>query len=676
MDALRLLALLVYTFGVFAYGSMLMMWVRELGGRRQAPSTRSGQVRSTPQREADAVNGALLVVSFIWFVCNVAQLLVSLMPRRHVWQLDVAGLLLAFAFPPLIMHATWAEIDPARTARLSRGWRAALWPAYAISAFIPGWLLSVISTSPANEAAVGAAAQATTIGLCLAFIAAASYSIAIVTRAARFTAAPARTAPEEAKARQARWSIVALFGAMAVMFVFMLWLAAGSGTVAPTMAAAGFLLQVAVKSLPLAFVFVSTYFENRFGFFDLFVKRGAAFLLAISVLTMWLAVIIPVLRPLQDTWAAPWIYAVALMPAAGAIPVFYRYIANAIDRRWLGRRHTTVSAVKHFVSALRPATSRREAAERAAQALTDIFGAPASVRLAADAGSGAGFEIRHQLAVDGPSGNHGVILMGTRESEAPYFSQDVTLLSSLADILASVFENLGLQQHKHEQEQLAQELTLHASRSELKALRAQINPHFLFNALNAIAGLIHRNPARADRTIEQLADVFRYALRSSDDEWTLLADELEFVRSYLAVELARFGDRLQATVTAGAQAGAVRIPTMVVQTLVENAVKHGLTEVRGTAIVSVEARVAGDRLVICVSDNGPGFTADALVATERMASRNGYGLANIRRRLQGYFGEHAALVIERDEAEGLTMVSVQMPCRTDAAPERSRETVS
>jgi len=559
------------------------------------------------------------------------------------------------------MHATWAEIDPPRAARLSSGWRSALWLAYTASVIIPGWLLAVIYSSPADDDAIGSAARLVGIGLCLAFITAAGYSIAIVTWAAGLAGAPSRTAPEDAKARQARWSIVALFGAMAVMFVLMLWITTVTDTAATSMAVAGFLLQVAVKSLPLAFVFVSTYFENRFEFFDLFVKRGAAFLIAISVLTIWFALIIPVLRPLQDTWAAPWIYAAALMPAAGAIPFFYRYIATAIDRRWLGRRHTTVSALKHFVSALRAATSRHEAAERAALALTDIFGAPASVRLGSDAEPEAGFEIRHQLAIEGPSGAHGLILMGARESDAPYFSQDVALLSSLSDILASVFENLGLQQHKHEQEQLAQELTLHASRSELKALRAQINPHFLFNALNAIAGLIHRNPARADRTIEQLADVFRYALRSSDDEWTPLADELDFVRSYLAVELARFGDRLQATVRAGAQAGAVRIPTMVVQTLVENAVKHGLTEVRGTAMVSVAAHVDKDRLVISVTDNGPGFTSDALAATERVSSRNGYGLANIRRRLRGYFGDDAALIIRRDEGDGLTVVSVEMP---------------
>ena len=133
-------------------------------------------------------------------------------------------------------------------------------------------------------------------------------------------------------------------------------------------------------------------------------------------------------------------------------------------------------------------------------------------------------------------------------------------------------------------------MSLHASRSELKALRAQINPHFLFNALNSIAGLIHRDPAVADRTIEQLADVFRYALRGAESEWALLDDELDFVRAYLEVERARFGERLHVEVEIEEAARGARVPTMIVQTLVENAVKHGAASVRGPASVIVRAR--------------------------------------------------------------------------------------
>ena len=182
--------------------------------------------------------------------------------------------------------------------------------------------------------------------------------------------------------------------------------------------------------------------------------------------------------------------------------------------------------------------------------------------------------------------------MGPRQSEAPYFSEDVALLTSLADVFSHVLENLHLQERKLEQEQRTREMSLHASRSELKALRAQINPHFLFNALNSIAGLIHRDPAVADRTIEQLADVFRYALRGAESEWALLDDELDFVRAYLEVERARFGERLHVEVEIEEAARGARVPTMIVQTLVENAVKHGAASVRGPASVVVRAREA------------------------------------------------------------------------------------
>jgi LytS/YehU family sensor histidine kinase len=241
--------------------------------------------------------------------------------------------------------------------------------------------------------------------------------------------------------------------------------------------------------------------------------------------------------------------------------------------------------------------------------------------------------------------------------EMPYFSQDVQLLGSLAGVFSHVLENLRLQERKLEQEQRARELSLHASRSELKALRAQINPHFLFNALNSIAGLIHRDPAVADRTIEQLADVFRYALRGAESEWAILDDELDFVRSYLAVERARFGDRLRTDVRLDTSVRGARIPTMIVQTLVENAVKHGASTVRGAASVIVDAHPKDGRLVVSVADNGPGFDGRDLPVAPR--ARGGYGLVNVRQRLEGYFADRAALSVTR--MDGMTVVSVSLP---------------
>ena len=131
---MRLFALLVYTFGVFAYGAMLALWAGAVGrlgwGARQ---TRDAGV----SREVDWLNGALLAVSFLWFLCNQSVLLTSLTPRERLWQLDVVATVLAFCFPPLIMHLSWATVASAEDARVSAVWRLALWPAYAICAVIP-----------------------------------------------------------------------------------------------------------------------------------------------------------------------------------------------------------------------------------------------------------------------------------------------------------------------------------------------------------------------------------------------------------------------------------------------------------------------------------------------------------------------------------------------------------
>jgi LytS/YehU family sensor histidine kinase len=260
----------------------------------------------------------------------------------------------------------------------------------------------------------------------------------------------------------------------------------------------------------------------------------------------------------------------------------------------------------------------------------------------------------------------GAIRVQPRSDNRQFLSEDLDLLSSLAEAYSFLLENLRLREKRLTQEKREQELVLNASRSELKALRAQVNPHFLFNALNAIAGLIPLDPDRAERTIEQLGEIFRYTLRGSEREWVRLDDELEAVRAYLDVEQARFRDSLSVRLEYGSDVRNVRVPAMIVQTLVENATRHGVGAISTPGIVEVSAAVSGETLRIEVRDNGPGFRPPVLRA---LPSRDGgYGLRNVRERLQGHFGDAARLIIERDEARGMTVASLEMPLAAVAQP--------
>jgi two-component sensor histidine kinase len=645
MSALRLFALLVYTFGAFTYGALLVLWMRDLGRMGWA---------GRPGRQVEAINGALTIVSFLWFSGLIWQLLMAAGRQGPNWSLEFGLVALAYAFPPLIMHITWVEVRASRPAPASRGWTTVLVAAYAAAAGIPAvtiWLMATASNELYRPAmrVLGA-------GLPLLFILTAVYCITLVNRHA---------APRHARDPASTRAMGALFGLMLLLFVVILAVSELQGGMHPTgYAAVGSVVEVIAKSLPLIFVFVSTYYESRFQFFDLFVKRGSSLLVTLAALTIWFSLTLPLLTPLAGNAAAPWLFAIAVLPIAAVTPWLYTRIGRLLDRRWLGRRYSAVDAVTRFLAALRSATSEADAREQAEESLAEIFRAPAAVQTGPP-GPAPAFPVRHETTFQPVHGPSGRILLGPRAGDAPYFSEDVALVRSLADVFASVLDNLRLQEDRHTEEQRARELSLIASRSELKALRAQINPHFLFNALNAIAGLLHRDPATADHTIEKLADVFRYTLRGSETEWASLADELEFVRAYLDVEEARFGDRLHATIEIAPDARAARVPTMIVHTLVENAVKHGVASVRGGAVIDIRAVTAGGRLRISVRDNGPGFPATGDARPDRQGG--GYGLVNVRERLAGHFGDAASLHVARDDDQAHTVVTLSLPLVTSDA---------
>jgi hypothetical protein len=174
------------------------------------------------------------------------------------------------------------------------------------------------------------------------------------------------------------------------------------------------LAEIACGRRPL-FMFVTIYFDNRF-VFDLFVWR-ASLLLTIAVLTATFALLLPVLGSVPG-WAAPWVWAVVVLPVVTVVPWVYGRMADMLDRRWLGRRFSPVEAVKQFLSALRSATSEAQLIERGEQGLSEIFGAPALVRMGA-AKPEPSFAVLQEIPIRAGDGSIGVFLLGPRASEAP-----------------------------------------------------------------------------------------------------------------------------------------------------------------------------------------------------------------------------------------------------------------
>jgi two-component system LytT family sensor kinase len=200
-----------------------------------------------------------------------------------------------------------------------------------------------------------------------------------------------------------------------------------------------------------------------------------------------------------------------------------------------------------------------------------------------------------------------------------------------------------------------------AATAELRALRAQISPHFVYNAMAAIASLIHTAPDEARELLAEFADFTRYAFREQRS-YVPLADELHYVEKYLRLEQARFGDRLAVRVEVAPETLGVAVPVLSLQPIVENAVRHGVEgrrDPRATAHVSITA-VDRDRDVeLCVTDDGPGV--DAAVARSALAgARGGIGLRNVDVRLRASFGERHGLVVEGTEGVG-TVVRMRVP---------------
>jgi signal transduction histidine kinase len=207
-----------------------------------------------------------------------------------------------------------------------------------------------------------------------------------------------------------------------------------------------------------------------------------------------------------------------------------------------------------------------------------------------------------------------------------------------------------------EKERQEEQLRALATEAELKALKAQINPHFLFNTLNTIAELIHADSERAEATVERLAEMFRYVLNGSERGLVPLEEELAFLDGYLEIERVRFGNRLRVTREIAPEVLGLLVPSLVLQPLVENTLRHGLGA-DGSIALGIAIHTAGDRAVITISDRGPG-----LPARYRIGEGPGHGLYNVDQRLRKTYGEAYGLEISTNQPQG-TIVTLSIPVR-------------
>lgn len=268
--------------------------------------------------------------------------------------------------------------------------------------------------------------------------------------------------------------------------------------------------------------------------------------------------------------------------------------------------------------------------------------------------AGAGVLLR-RLLVAGPAGAATMSFM-----ESWFF---ITLPYGVA----VYFSILGIEHATYyfgavrERETQAARLTAQLAEARLGALRMQLHPHFLFNSLNAIGVLVRdQETAAAARMVELLSDVLRQVLNASHVQETTLAEELTFVRNYLAIEQVRFADRLRVTIDAEPALLSGIVPAFILQPIIENAMRHGIAKRSTAGLLGIAARREGDDIVIVVSDDGPGL------GPRETRETGGVGIANTRARLTTLFGDRGALTLEPRPGGG-ARATVRFPYRVASA---------
>ncbi len=254
-----------------------------------------------------------------------------------------------------------------------------------------------------------------------------------------------------------------------------------------------------------------------------------------------------------------------------------------------------------------------------------------------------------------------LLLIGELAGGRRLLSDDIAMLESVGLMVARRIDAVRVMQERLARSLREQEISKLATEAELRALRAQLNPHFLFNALTTVGHLIQTAPERALDTLMRLTDLLRAVLRRSSGEFITLGEEIDLIESYLAIERARFEERLRVKIEVLPSLRALPLPPLLLQPLVENAIKHGIAPAKNGGELTISARLEAEEnlLRITVQDSGVGIS-ESLLAQRR---QRGVGLSNVEQRLKSRWGEAASLTISSAPGQG-TKVELKLPVST------------
>lgn len=413
------------------------------------------------------------------------------------------------------------------------------------------------------------------------------------------------------------------------------------------------------SSLPLALAILLQ--DYRFAFADLFLKRALSLLLlTLTAFSLYVFAAVPLIalhetHDKNDAQAAS-VLLTLWVATALVYPSLHRFAVWFVDKIILRRADYETLRIE-ILDAIEK--------QNTGETILDETCRKLAVALTAKSDWTEISQNKTHLPVVNYSLREAEIFVPT--SEAPFYainlkdfsggrrllSGEIEMLEAIAFLTARRIDAAHVTNERYSREIREREFSKLAAEAELRTLRAQINPHFLFNALTTIGYLINSAPEKAFATLMKLTALLRRVLKSGG-EFSTLGEEIELIKSYLEIEQARFEERLEVEIEVAKGLEKIRVPAFILQPLVENAVKHGISMAKSGGLVKISACLETEQenifLKMSVFDSGEGIRADKLLQNKK----NGVGLNNIEQRLRSYYGKTAVLKIESKIGKGTT----------------------